>query len=795
MKRRYMFLVIALFSFMLFLTSCMGPTKDVDFTVKLMDDKIVYQKSGDDKWIPLVSYIDLMLSKSQHVSNLFIGEDEVEVYFQNDDLKWSFVGERKKYVICGKDDIPEELKSISYLTQKKLELNYSYQEWISILKGEAKNKLNYIFVDDSNILTFMIDNELYQFGNYETYQKYIYPDENEKYVVDGITTNISYQKDLYKKINAIEIIVDVKGVTENVGKIYGVIGDSLELPKMDDFNNIKGIVFKGWTDSAGQTYVDSFQFGSVSDNKLIALFDFDLENGGYVNYFADGKLIQQDYYFIGEEVVLPTRANVPGYKLDGWYLDSSLLIPADDIVFEKELNLYAKLKTAKGYELELTDEELKNLTVDIEYWHAMGSNNVSVLREIISNFNEIYPNININLVGYSSYDELRDLIVVKNVYGYDLPQIAQVYPDHVEVYKQFSGVQDLTPYINNSQFGLTKNQLNDYIEVFLDECKSLDGNIYALPFNKSSEVLYFNATWFEKHGLLERYNLGTIEYFDEIGKRAFVQNDNAHLSWEDVEEIAALYKELETGKEYAFASDSPDNLFITLTKQWGGEYISLDEFGIPKIQFNNKESKEAIRWYLQMQNQGLMTIAAKLGVNFTSELMTSNQIIMATGSLAGSSYYENNSYVLGVLPYPQKEDTYKTKENQYVIQQGTNVAVFKNSDPLKELGSWLFIRYLTTWQEGVELSKQPTYIWSINTGYLPITHSLKNNETYLEHLMLSEKMSTIVGMNQHEVMYTTIADVNSNRCREHVEELMYNVLLYEAEIDYAYELALRNILE
>ncbi len=58
----------------------------------------------------------------------------------------------------------------------------------------------------------------------------------------------------------------------------------------------------------------------------------------------------------------------------------------------------------------------------------------------------------------------------------------------------------MTPYINDSKYGMAKEDLNDISKVFRDD-NQWDGKYYSLPFNKSTNVLFYNKTLLEKAGL------------------------------------------------------------------------------------------------------------------------------------------------------------------------------------------------------------------------------------------------------------------------------------------------------
>ena len=65
-------------------------------------------------------------------------------------------------------------------------------------------------------------------------------------------------------------------------------------------------------------------------------------------------------------------------------------------------------------------------------------------------------------------------------------------------------------------------------------------------------------------------------------------------------------------------------------------------------------------------------------------------------------------------------------EKGQVIQQGTNVTLFKCTDPMEELAGWLFIRFLTGYKAAM--------IWATKTGYFPIRNSVRTSQEYEDFL-------------------------------------------------------------
>ena len=65
----------------------------------------------------------------------------------------------------------------------------------------------------------------------------------------------------------------------------------------------------------------------------------------------------------------------------------------------------------------------------------------------------------------------------------------------------------------------TQEQIDDFIAGYYNEGKQFeDGKMYTLPFSKSTEVLYYNKTFFDAHGLQLPKTWDDLDNFAKIGR-------------------------------------------------------------------------------------------------------------------------------------------------------------------------------------------------------------------------------------------------------------------------------------
>ena len=150
--------------------------------------------------------------------------------------------------------------------------------------------------------------------------------------------------------------------------------------------------------------------------------------------------------------------------------------------------------------------------VTIKFYNTMGTNLRTVLDAYVVEFNKLYPNITIETTQVGNYDDVRDQISTEITVG-NQPNIAYCYPDHVALYNLAKAVTTLDSLIASEEvvtradgttevLGLTAEQIADFIPGYYNEGREFgDGLMYTMPLSKSTEVLYYNKTFFDEHNL------------------------------------------------------------------------------------------------------------------------------------------------------------------------------------------------------------------------------------------------------------------------------------------------------
>ena len=406
-----------------------------------------------------------------------------------------------------------------------------------------------------------------------------------------------------------------------------------------------------------------------------------------------------------------------------------------------------------------------NKPVTITFYHQMGAELQKILATAIEDFNKLYPNITVKAETMGDYDGILSQIQTEISVG-NQPNLAYCYADHVATYNLGGAVQPLDSLIANTEvitradgstevLGLTQEQIDDFIPAFYNDGRVYgDGKMYTLPVVRSTEALYYNKTFFEKHGL------------------------TVPTTWDEMEAVCRQIRELEPTC-IPLGYDSEANWFITMCEQYGSPYTSTEG---DKFLFDNDVNKAFVKRFQGWYKEKLVTTQELSGgytsALFTGESDTGTRCYMCIGSTGGATYQQPNQtngvfeFEVGMAPIPQVDPA-----NPKVISQGPSICVFRKSDSHETVAAWLFAKFLAT-----DVVFQASV--SMNNGYASVLKSAQENPVYKEFLATAgtegiQAYAVQVTLDQQDSFYNSPAFFGSSVAREQVGLLVQKCLAVE----------------
>jgi len=359
---------------------------------------------------------------------------------------------------------------------------------------------------------------------------------------------------------------------------------------------------------------------------------------------------------------------------------------------------------------------------EISFWAKNDSNltQVDVYKQAIEDFQQIYPNIKVNLKLYNDYGKIYN-DVITNIPTHTTPNVCITYPDHIATYLTGEGTMvPLDDLLIDEKFGLGGSQVqfdaptfDELVPEFLSECV-IGGQYYAVPYMRSTEACYVNKTFVEKLGYTVPDVL-TWDFVWEVSDAAAKKDaDGNFLINGQKVMIPFLYK-------------STDNMMIQMLKQKDAGYSSA----AGEVLLFNDTTQELLSAIAQHTGTGAFSTFKING--YPANFLNAGQCIFAVDSTAGATWMGCNAPLMDipdeklvqfetvVKPIPQFDPS-----NPQMISQGPSMCLFNKEDPQEVLASWLFAQFMLT--NSVQIAYAQT------EGYVPVTTKAQASAPYQDYL-------------------------------------------------------------
>jgi sn-glycerol 3-phosphate transport system substrate-binding protein len=331
--------------------------------------------------------------------------------------------------------------------------------------------------------------------------------------------------------------------------------------------------------------------------------------------------------------------------------------------------------------------------VQITVWHSFVLANVDTFTRLVDQFNSSQTAVKVNLVSQVDYDDTFSAYKAGLASG-NLPDIMLLQESDQQ---QAIDTQTVLP--ASACAKATKYSFSDFVPRVLSYY-TVKGVTYAMPYNVSGPVLYYNKKAFTAAGLDPEKPPTTL---DEL--RA------------DAEKLKSSGAVSKAGLGYKVDPGYVD--------QWlglGNKLFSNNNNGrsarVTKTVFDSAAGLGVFTWLSGMVKDGLAVTNPDTGPNTIDDLLgigngsyamaidTSADLGSITSALSGGAY---PNVQIGVAPMPGLTAGAKGG----VLVQGGAFYMVNKSSPAKQEAAWRFLQFLDT--------PANQAAWAIGTGYVPIT--------------------------------------------------------------------------
>jgi multiple sugar transport system substrate-binding protein/sn-glycerol 3-phosphate transport system substrate-binding protein len=334
---------------------------------------------------------------------------------------------------------------------------------------------------------------------------------------------------------------------------------------------------------------------------------------------------------------------------------------------------------------------LQGKNVEVTYWHNRPQQDQDLLQGMLDEFNKSNPyGITAHAenagAGYPDvYNKVNTAIQANQP-----PEMSVAYQNQAAFYRAQGAVVDLNPFIKSTKYGLSQDDLKDYVQAFLasDENPQFSGERLGFPTQRSMDVLYYNADWLKQLGA-----------------------DSAPKDWKTWEDLAC--KASDSQSKYGWAVQHDASTFAALVFGHGGQILATDG---KSYVFNSPAGVESLAMMQRMFKNKCAVEVPTSERNGEQNRFGAATALFTLGSSSGLPFYQQAVSSGGKFQWSIEMPPISGQPaiNLY----GASISVYKTT-PEKELASWLVLKYLG--------EKTQTTKWASATGYLPVRQSAKQD--------------------------------------------------------------------
>lgn len=365
--------------------------------------------------------------------------------------------------------------------------------------------------------------------------------------------------------------------------------------------------------------------------------------------------------------------------------------------------------TEEGSEDKDKDTSSTGDKIVVDFWHSMGGQTAEALEGLIDDFHEKQDEIEVNLTYQGSYEEAVNKL--KSVQGTDeAPAIMQLYGIGT---RQMIDTGDIVPMY---KFIEEENYDTSQFEENILGYYSFDDKLYSMPFSTSNAIMFYNKDAFEEVGL---------------------DPDNPPQTYEEIEEAA---RKLTTDDRYGFGFMIYGWFFEQLMANQGALMVNNDNgrSGLAdEAVFNGEEGLRIMNWLNDMYKEGISGNFGRKWDDIRAAFKSGKAAIIFDSSAGIAAAIEDSPFEVGTAPLPYPEGM----EPQGAQLGGNSHWIMDGKPEEVQQAAWEVIKHLS--------SPESQAIWSVSTGYFPITKEAYDEEVLQQNLEENPQFKTPIEQMQN----------------------------------------------
>lgn len=344
----------------------------------------------------------------------------------------------------------------------------------------------------------------------------------------------------------------------------------------------------------------------------------------------------------------------------------------------------------------------------ISFWHSMGGVNGEALDTLVKQFNEENEyGITVDAQYQGEYDDSLNKLKSAQI-GNMGADLVQVYEIGTRLMIDSGWIVPMQEMIDGDGYDLSQ------IEPNLAAYYTIDNELYSMPFNSSTPILYYNKDMFEKAGITEVPD--SLEGIGEIGQQ-LLDNGGAGEAM-SMGIYGWFFEQLisKQGLEYANNGNG---------RKEAATAVAFDE---------NGAAKNILTVWKDLNDKGFAPIVGKGGDAGLADFSAGKSAITlgSTASLKQILQDVNGKFEVGTAYFPKVSSS----DEGGVSIGGASLWALDNQDPKKLRATWEFIKFL--------ISPESQAYWNAQTGYFPVTVAAQEEETFKQNVAEYPQFQTAI---------------------------------------------------
>lgn len=320
------------------------------------------------------------------------------------------------------------------------------------------------------------------------------------------------------------------------------------------------------------------------------------------------------------------------------------------------------------------------IILDFYYPVQVGGSVADVMQDYADSFTEQFPNVSINIVYTGNYGQNEETIYTELEGGGEGPHVSIMGANHAYPLGDMDAVIPVQDFI--SAEGDMAAFLSQFVPAYLDY--DPEGNLWSLPFQRSTVILYYNKELFAAAGLdpeqAPRSREELVEYAQAL----------------TTDEVWGLGMPTANGwMVQPFAIGAGDAI-------WSGDPLNVN-FNAPGV-VEAAEFMSALINEYRVQSPDVMSYG-----DVSQEFISGNIAMVLHSTGAMTNHIDNAPFEVGVgfvpaAPAGEDGTGYAT------VTGGANLFVFNRGTEAEQQAAWEWVKFLT--------SAESQAIWGVETGYI-----------------------------------------------------------------------------